>query len=191
LERHEEAIRAVEKANALRAKLGWGALTTQTVGDHREGAGRRYYFKWFGDYKPLREGLRKAGVTPEANWSSLVSSGVTGFEVKGAKSIDAKIAKTLHERGVPFIDINNKWLYGRIPGAYHLDRFYYEFNEVRLAQIVGKAQEVVIYSSSSREGRRVPETASRAVLWGYERIHFFPDGLTKWKDAGYPVQSGK
>jgi tetratricopeptide (TPR) repeat protein len=195
LERHEEAIRAVEKANALRAKLGWGALTTQTVGDHREGAGRRYYFKWFGDYKPLREGLRKAGVTPEANWSSLVSSGVTGFEVKGAKSIDAKIAKTLHERGVPFIDINNKWLYGRIPGAYHLDRFYYEFNEVRLAQIVGKAQEVVIYSSSAREGRRVPETASRAVLWGYERIHFFPDGLTdgltKWKDAGYPVQSGK
>jgi TolB-like protein/rhodanese-related sulfurtransferase len=191
LERHEEAIRAVEKANALRAKSGWGALVTQIVGDNREMAGRRYYFKWFGDYKPLREGLRKAGVTPEANWSILVSSEVSGLEVKGAKSIDVEVAKTLHERGVPFIDIHFRWLYGRIPGAYHLDRFYYQFNEARLAEIVGKAQEFVIYSSASREGRRVPESAARAVLWGYEKIYFFPDGLTKWKDAGYPVESGK
>jgi rhodanese-related sulfurtransferase len=172
-------------------KSSWGALTTQTAGDHREGSGRRYYFKWFSDYKPLREGLRKAGVTPEANWSSLVSSGVSGVEVEGAKSIDVETAKTLHDRGVPFIDINFKWLKGRIPGAYCLDRYHHEFNEARLAEIVGKSQEVVIYSSTSREGRRAPESTARAVIWGYEKIYFFRDGLTKWKAAGYPLETDK
>jgi tetratricopeptide (TPR) repeat protein len=190
LEHGEEAIRAVEKANALRAKSGWSALTIQTVGDHRDGSGRRYYFKWFGDYNPLREGLRKAGVKPEANWSSLLSSGASGFEVKSAKTIDVETAKTLHERGVPFISMHFTWEQSRIPGAYYLDRYYYEFNEVRLAEIVGKTQEVVIYGRSG-DDRGAAEAAARAVTWGYENVYFFRDGLDKWKAAGYPVESGK
>jgi tetratricopeptide (TPR) repeat protein len=190
LERSEEAILAVEKANALRAKSGWGALTIQTVGDHRQGSGRRYYFKWFGDYKPLREGLRKAGVTHETNWSSLLSSGASGFEVKGAKTIDVETAKTLHERGVPFIYMHFTWEQGRVPGAYYLDRYYYEFNEVRLAEIVGKTQEVVIYGRSG-DDRGAAEAAARAVTWGYENVYFFRDGLDKWKAAGYPMDTGK
>jgi len=187
LERHDEATQALEKANAQRSKSGWGALTTQTVGDHRGGYIRRYYFKWFGDYKHLRDGLRKAGVTPEANWSSLVSSGVSGFEVKGAKMIDAETAKTLHDRGVPFVDIHIHWMQGRIPGAYYLNQLAFEFNEARLADIAGKSQEVVIYASSDNS-RREAESAARAVTWGYEKIYHFQNGFTRWKAAGYPIE---
>ena len=82
------------------------------------------------------------------------------------------------------------WEQGRIPGAYYLDRYYYEFNEVRLAEIVGKTQEVVIYGRSG-DDRGAAEAAARAVTWGYENVYFFRDGLDKWKAAGYPMDTGK
>ena len=186
LQRSAEAKLAVEKANALRAKSGWGALTTQTVGAHLSGySGRRYYFKWLGDYKPLREGLRKAGVMPEVNWSPLISSGVSGYDVKGATSIDAETARTLLERGASFIQMRYQRS-GQIPGAHILEMWFYEFNEVRLAEIVGKAQEVVIYSSRP-DDRMAAEAVARAVTWGYEKVYFFQDGLDSWKAAGYPI----
>lgn len=190
LERVEEAILALEKANALRAKLGWGTLTIEIVGDNKTAWGRRYYFKWFDDYKPLREGLRNAGVMHEANWSSLISSGLSGFEVTGAISISSETAKTLQARGVPFINVRYYPSGGLIPGSYHLDHWYYEFNEVRLAEIVGKTQEVVVYSSRSND-RDAAIAAARSVTWGYEKVYFFRDGLEGWKAAGYPVESEK
>jgi rhodanese-related sulfurtransferase len=61
---------------------------------------------------------------------------------------------------------------------------------VRLAEIVGKTQEIVIYSK--RGGTRgAAESVSRAVTWGYEKVYFFRDGFGSWKAAGYPVESGK
>ncbi|MFC1560481.1 tetratricopeptide repeat protein [Pseudomonadota bacterium] len=186
----DEATRAVEKANALRAKSGWGALTMQTVGTHRDMGGRRYYFKWFSDYKPLREGLRKAGVMPEVNWSSLINSGSSGFEIQGARTIDIKTAKALYERGVPFISMHFSWVQGRIPGAHYLDMFYYEFNEVRLAEIVSNAQEVVIYASQSNN-RTAAQAVARSVTWGFKKVNYFRDGLDGWKAAGYPVETDK
>jgi len=185
-----EAKQAVDKVNTLRAKSGWGALTIQTAGEHRGGAGRRYYFKWFGDYIPLRDGLREASVKPEINWSSLISSGTSGFEIKGAKTIDIKTAKTLLERGTPFVDVTFKWIQGHIPGSRYLDMFYYEFNEVRLAEVVRKDQEVVIYTSVSNN-RRGAEAVARAVTWGFKKVYYFRDGLDGWKAAGYPVETGR
>ena len=190
LGQEREAIRAVQKVNILRAKSGWGALTIQTVGKHSSGAGRRYYFKWFGDYKPLREGLRKAGVAPEINWSSLISPGSSGIEIKGAKTIDVKTAKTFHGRGIPFVDVTFKWIQGHIPGARYLDMFYYKFNEVTLAEIVGKDQEVVIYTSVSNN-RRAAEAVARAVTWGFKKVYYFRDGLDGWEAAGYAVEMDK
>lgn len=190
LGRDQAATNALITANSLRARAGWGSLTTQTVGSHRDG-GRRYYFNWLGDYKSLREGLRKAGVAPEPAWSNLISSGPSGYEVKGAKMIDTETAKTLHERGVLFIDIWFAWTESRIVGAHYLDVWTYEINDASLPEIAGENQEVVIYSSRSGENRWTPEAVARAVSWGYEKIYFYRDGLDAWKTAGYPVETAE
>jgi rhodanese-related sulfurtransferase len=195
----DEARRAVDRANVLRAQSGWGSLTTNTASHHRQLGPRRYYFKWFGDYKPLREGLRKGGVPPDLNWRSLVQSKVSddgiepNTEIKGATSIDAKTAKKLHERGVPFIDIWTNWRQKRIPGAYLLSLWFHGFNDATLPEIVGKTEEVVIYGSGDFEGqgRRAPQAVARAVLWGYQKVYYFEDGMVEWEAAGYPIDTDK
>ena len=186
LEQSDNAQHAIESANKLRARSGWGALTIETVSDHRATGGRRYYFKWFGDYKDLRDGLRKAGLKPRVSWGHLITTGDSGTEVEGATTIDAKTAKKLHERGVPFIDADIKWLQKRIPGTHWLSWWRHHFNEVLLAQIVNKNQEVVIYSSDERWA---PQAAARAVTWGYKKVYFFPYGMVRWEAEGYPVDN--
>jgi TolB-like protein/DNA-binding winged helix-turn-helix (wHTH) protein len=191
LGRMNEATRAVERANALRARSGWGALTTGIVSRNYRLGIRGYYFKWFGDYKPLREGLSKAGVPYDVNWRGLVSTGPSGMEIKGATSINAETARTLHQRGVPFIDIWTTWSQKRIPGSTMLSLLYQGFNEAMLPAIAGRSEEVVIYGSGDHEGyaRWAPQAVARAVLWGYENVYYFEDGLEQWEAAGYPVDS--
>ena len=185
LDLKEKAARAIEKANRLRAKSGWGALSIETVGDHRSYGPRRYYFKWFGDYKHLLDGLRKAGLKTEVSWRHLISSDT---EVKGAMTIDVETAKVLHERGVIFIDVDIKWLRSRIPGTQFLSWWRYHFNEVLLPKIVGKNQEVVIYSSDERWAT---QAVARAVSWGFKKVYLFPFAKEKWKAAGYPLDTDK
>ena len=189
LGRNQEAKHALKTANTLRAKAGWGSLTIQTVAGHRDHGGRRYYFNWLSDYKPLREGLRKAGVAQEPGWQDLIISGPAGFEVKGATTIDTETAKTLHERGVPFIDIWFAWTQNHIVGAHFQDVWTYEINDASLPEVAGKNQEIVIYSSRSGENRWTPEAVARAVSWGYKKIYFYRDGLDAWKAAGYEVET--
>jgi len=184
-----EAKQAVENANALRAKEGWGVMTSQNVRERNRYGGRNY-FQWVGDYQLLREGLRKAGVTTEADWHSLISLESSGREIKGATTIDAATAKKLHESGVPFIDVSKIWLQVRIPGAYFLDEWTGEFNEIRLAAIVDKNKEVVIYDSKDKN-KYGPVSTARAVSWGFENVYYFRRGLDQWKAAGYPVETGK
>ena len=185
LNRTEEAAKAIDKANRLRAISGWGALTIETVGDHRRYGPRRYYFKWFGDYKHLLEGLRKGGLKAEVSWRHLISSDT---EVKGAKTIDVETAKALHQRGVTFIDVDFKWFHSRIPDTHYLSWWRYHFNEVLLPEFVGKNQEVVIYSSDERW---VTIAVARAVSWGFKKVYLFPFAKEKWKAAGYPLDTEK
>ena len=187
----QEAKQALDSANALRAKAGWGTLTTQTISDHRSGGSRRYYFNWFSDYKPLLAGLIKAGLAQEKNWHKLIISGPSGYDVEGAKTINAETAKALHARGVTFIDIWFNWSRKRISGAHYLDVWSYEFNDATLPQIAGKNQEFVIYSSRDGDSRWGPRAVARAVSWGYEKVYFFRDGIDGWKVAGYPIETGK
>lgn len=184
LGRELKAQQAMDRANELRAQEGWGVLTLHNTRRRNYYEGLNY-FQWTGDYKPLREGLRKAGVKHEREWRSLSSSA----EVTGATTIDAKTAMILHERGVPFIDVFITWLKGRIPGSYFLEEYTDEFNDARLAEIVDKNQEVVIYSSRSSHDQYVIRATARAVSWGFKKVYFFPAGLGKWKAAGYPVET--
>ncbi len=70
---------------------------------------RHRLFRWVGDRKHLRDGLRKAGVESGDEWAALVTTGPSGYEVKGATTIDAETANALHDRGVPFVNVYRRW----------------------------------------------------------------------------------
>ena len=141
LDREKKASEIIEKANVLRAKLGWGTLTWEAVDvelyDNRFGdPGMR------GDRHILREGLHKAGVQTGFDWVSLVitegggSSAVAGSEAKfvvaGATSISVTTAKKLHARGVPFVEISTRnWFQNHVPGAHLMSWETGEFNDQR------------------------------------------------------------
>jgi adenylate cyclase len=183
LGRDQEAKSSMARANSLRAQAGWGALTIIATHD--------LYFKWVGNLKPLKEGLRQAGVEVGGQWRELLYSGPSGsYEVKGAKTIDAKTAYALYKRGVIFINTSFMRMQGRIPGAYDLPARTHEFNEVRLLEMVNKTQEVVIYKRDDKAGKAL-QSVARAVAWGFKNIYYLPGGLGSWKAAGYPVEMSK
>ncbi|NCF68760.1 MAG: tetratricopeptide repeat protein [Chloroflexi bacterium] len=187
-----KAKKALEKANELRATVGWGALTIE-LAQNREGIdGTRYIFKWFGDLKSLRDGLRKAGVPNGNEWRNLLTRDDTGAIINGAKLIGSNTAKSLHERGVPFIDVFFLWGEKRIPGAHYLEMWAYDFNEVLLSKIVQKNQEVVLYSSRADvSGDRALNAVALAVTRGYEKVYFYKNGMVEWQKAGYPIDNKK
>ena len=183
LGRDQEAKTSMVRANALRAQAGWGPLTIIATHD--------LYFKWPGNLKPLKEGLHQAGVEVGGQWRDLLYSGPSGsYEVKGAKTIDAKTAYALYKRGVIFIDTSFMWMQGRIPGAYHLSNRTREFNEVRLLELVNKTQEFVIYKRDDKAGKALRNVA-QAVVWGFKNVYYFRGGLDEWKKAGYAVERSK
>jgi tetratricopeptide (TPR) repeat protein len=186
-----KAKKALERANKLRAKAGWGAVTVLTATLEKPGSQIRYYIKWFGDLKSFRDGLRKAGVPSGYEWKSLVTVEDTGEEIKGAISIDTSTAKKLHARGVPFIDVYFEWGRKRIPDALYLDMWSYDFNETLLSKIIQKKQEVVLYSSRGKGEYFLPDATALAVTWGYEKVYYYKDGLAEWGKAGYPIDSEK
>ena len=188
----EKAKQAVAKANKLRAKAGWGALTIELAADRsRIGSDIRYLFKWFGDLKPLRAGLYKAGILIGNEWRSLVTYKDGKAEVKGVVVVDNNAAIILYERGVPFVDTNWTWVQKRIPNSHYLDAWSYEYNEVTLSEIVRKDQEIVMYSSGGGEGNigRLTDAVALAVTWGYEKVYLYEGGIYGWKNAGFPVDN--
>jgi hypothetical protein len=170
LGQEQEAKKALETANVLRARASWGALNFNNM--------RNFYFKWLGDRKPLFMGLRKAGVKPEVNWSALLvtpaSNNSIDLEVTGTTKINVKKAKALHERGVPFVDIYQIWWNKHIPGSHYLDWFSGEFNEASLGKIVAKNQEVVIYSDDSVGRSRGAQHFAMAVTYGFKKVYYLP-----------------
>jgi len=191
LEDAQRAKQALEKANRLRANAGWGVLTTQNISERNYSTKGRNYFKWVGDFKSLRAGLVKAGVTSEANWWGLIREETSGIQVEGATTIDAETAKTLHEHGIPFVDVAILWVQGRIPGAIFLSVWTGDYNDARLEAIVDKDQEIVIYSGKDKDTKLAPRATAQAVSWGFKNVYYFRDGLDGWKEAGYPVETGK
>ena len=188
----EKAQLALEKANALRAKVGWGALAVvHGMEPERDSWNTRILFRWFGDLKAIREGLRKAGVPFGNEWRSLVRFSGADAIIEGTILIDNETAKALHERDVPFVDVFYLWGEKRIPDAHYLEMHTFDFNEVLLSKIVRKDQEVVLYSSRPADNIWVHNAVALAVSWGYEKVYYYKDGMTSWEKAGYPVDYEK
>lgn len=181
----DKAKITMKEANEIRARWGWDVLTLRSLG--------KPSFKWTGNDKALRDGLVKAGVSGgQVEWMALISSDSEGqYKVDGATIIDAEAAKAMFDRGVPFVDVYSRWITEHIPGAYGMELDEGEFNKVRLSEIVSKNQEVVVYGGAGLGGvgaRASANASAMAVDWGFEKVHYFADGIDAWKKAGYPVE---
>lgn len=110
-------------------------------------------------------------------------------QVEGAITTSLQEAKVLFDKGVVFIDVRNPRLYAKkhIPGAFHLD-LKEAFNEAAVTAIAKKDQAIVIYCSGVKCSRSY-RASEKALLWGFNKVHYFRGGIVEWKKAGYPVDS--
>jgi TolB-like protein/DNA-binding winged helix-turn-helix (wHTH) protein/rhodanese-related sulfurtransferase len=186
---------AIRTHNQLTEAAGLNSITVQQFGG----------WWWYGDifnYDPayrdrLMEGLRKAGVPEGAGTDIplekfrrlLHKNGEGYYDVTGATTIDHKQAKTLHDRGVKFVDVRaaKDFASGHAPGAFNLD-VATELSRDTLSRIVGKDEELVL----SCHGKNCPDSAyasAKAVMWGFKRVYYFSSGFPAWEEAGYPVEA--
>ncbi len=103
----------------------------------------------------------------QTDWRTLLTkSGSKVTAVEGATTIDVGTAKSLHDRGVTFIDSRStrRWKQGHIPGASSL----YAITEAALMEIVGKDEEVVFYCGGT-DCSLSPNACARALTWGLDR----------------------
>lgn len=75
---------------------------------------------------------------------------------------------------------------GHIPGAYGFPFAEYEWTEYALP--LSKSAPVVIYSDDPEE---IDAAVKATRGWGYKKAVGFYDGLKKWREAGYVLESGK
>jgi rhodanese-related sulfurtransferase len=159
---------------------------------------------WYGDiysydrtYRDrLVEGLRKAGV-PEGSgtdvayddYIELIRRTAGESEVLGATKIDVEMAKSLHDRGVTFVDVRaaTGFARGRIPRSVNLD-LAVDLSKENLLRVVNPSDEVVF----GCHGRYCPYSAyasAKALKWGFTKVYYFAGGFPAWEEAGYPVET--
>ncbi len=127
----------------------------------------------------------------ETDWRTLVTeSGSVVIAVEGATEIDVSTAKTLHDRGVRFVDVRRtrKWKRGHIPGASSLR----SPTEAALMEIVDKSEEVVFYCNcaGSPGCNLSPNASARAVTWGYQNVYYLTQ-VDAWAAAGYALEEAE
>ena len=125
----------------------------------------------------------------ETDWKTLLTtSGSKVIAVEGATRIDISTAKTLHERGVRFIDTRgySAWFVGRIPGAFGLA-------SPTAAAIMPKVDTpaTVVISCDCDVGsagcNRSPNASAMAVALGFQNVSYFTN-FDEWDPAGYPIE---
>ncbi len=198
--RIKDADDAIGSANDLRARRVESFLNIESkTENHFQG---EIDFSRSGG-KQAQERLR-AGLTeiPALTWQNLVTHFAQDnhwFEVKGATAIDVHTAKSLYERGAVFVDartekIRNKD--GWIPRSVSLpERRSNNPNNRRLTEktlmsILDKTDDVVFYGIEGIGGEDSAYSSAKAVNWGYHNVFYFR-GFLYWKEAGYPVETGK
>ena len=129
----------------------------------------------------------------ETDWKTLLTtSGTKVIAVEGATKIDISTAKTLHERGLRFIDVRGSysWKLGHIPGALPISPYP---SLAELMGIVDKNEEVVFYCDcdvGSASCNLSPHASAKAVAWGYQNVYYFTNS-NEWGPAGYPIEKAK
>ena len=206
LGRMREAEDTIETANELRATLkGLGALSLESTIDPSGASAFRGKIDWQSFWiKAAQERLR-TGLSdiPALTWQYLIkvhNSGLdTRAEIEGATKIDLATAKSFHDRGVLFVDLGTiaegLWEKGRVPGAINLPWSDFaakkRFRETSLNEILDKTEEVVFYWCPPGSPCINEWAIAKAVNWGYQKVYYFKGGAAAWKEAGYPIETGK
>ena len=152
-----------------------------------------WIFKETANRERLQAGLRRAGVPAgapakpaDSKYGDLITMSAGTFHVEGAIEINSAEAKSLHDRGIVFIDSRGSVDYGRghIPGATNL-----LFHKVwdNLSQIVDLNEEVVFYCGGI-ECHLSANSSAQAIILGYTKVYYFAGGFRAWKDVGYSVE---
>ena len=120
-------------------------------------------------------------------YSPGASAQESALKVDGATTVDAAAAKTLFDRGVPFVDVRTKdlWEKSHIPKAHFLELFS-AFNEANLLKVAAKDQEVVVHCDGPG-CKRSSKACAKAVSWGFKNVYYFRGGLPAWRAAGFPT----
>ncbi len=116
------------------------------------------------------------------------------MEIEGATTIDVSMARELHDRGVPFVDVRNpdgdEWTpgydMGHIAGAVNLP-LRGAFTEASLSEVASKDQEVVIYCEAI-DCFLTSTACKKAIGWQFEKVYYFRDGYKAWKRAGHSIE---
>jgi rhodanese-related sulfurtransferase len=205
LGRLREGDAAMEAANKLRDQAGLGGLSLEP--DEQQ-----WYSPFEGEIDLKRFGGRPAqdrvrtGLSdiPALKWQYLViphpvyGQNNTWWDVEGATSVDATMAKSLYDLGVTFIFTADAewWKEGHIPGAVHLsldrpkDPAKKRFKEATLLEVVGKNEEVVFYGGTIDQiSGKAAYASAMALTWGFTRVYYFDGGLPAWSQAGYPIET--
>jgi adenylate cyclase len=205
LNRIDEADAAIESANDLRARFGFGGdLSLESAQGGYSPFWGEIDFTRFGDKRAqehLRSGLSRL---PALTWQYLITvhlirePGKTRWEVKDAIEIDLTTAKLFHNRGILFISINDLevWKEGRIPGSINLPLYRSQIDSTRprlskaLLKNLVKEDEGVVFVGEMHVGSSKWEevAAAKAVRWGYQQVYYFIGGTSAWKKAGYTIE---
>lgn len=121
--------------------------------------------------------------------ASAIADTLAPEHVNGAETIDTATAKSLFDRGYPFIDVRNldNFNAGHIPGAHHLS-VKNDFSEQSLHAIATRNDPVVIYCNGIHcMGSSV--AAQKAVDWGWINVFYYRAGMPDWKLNGHPIQT--
>lgn len=115
-------------------------------------------------------------------------SKVSPMSIPGAKSVTAKEAKGLFDKGVAFIDVrkDKDWKAGRVLDAIHIN-LKTVFSKKALLKEIKLDEKVVIYCNGET-CMRSSKASAKAVKWGFTHVFYFRDGFPAWKKNGYPVE---
>jgi rhodanese-related sulfurtransferase len=110
-------------------------------------------------------------------------------KVIGASTIDAQMAKLLHDKGIVFVDARDAAHYkeAHIPGAKNLSVKDDGFTAENLRALVKKDEPVVFYCTGVT-CLASSIAAHKALEWGWSKVYYFRGGITQWKTSGLPVE---
>lgn len=122
-------------------------------------------------------------------FAASVSADVAPVKVAGTSTIDAQMAKILHDKKIIFIDARDAdhFKEAHIPGAKNLSVKDAGFTAENLSVLVKKDDPVVFYCTGIT-CMASSTAAQKAVEWGWTKVYYFRGGITQWKTSGLPVE---
>jgi|SRR6187549_1384906 len=99
----------------------------------------------------------------------------------------ADLNRQIGDRSVAVFDVNSpaSWQTARVPGARHLDPQAFAAADLP----PDRAQPLVFYCSNPL-CRKAPNAARRARAMGFRNVRVLSAGISGWRAAGLPIETG-